>query len=182
MYKQLKKKEAQLSKERRFRKTLDFIQASQEVPRSILDLGSPNQLSERLSQEGFEVSNAHGVDFDLHPEIIAKDGFDAVTIFEVLEHLINPMGILKEIKAPKLYASIPMRLWFAKAYRNKNNEWDQHYHEFEDWQFDWLLQKSGWEVIRSEKWNNPALIPGIRPLLRTFTPRYYIVEARRINV
>ena len=179
MFSTLKKKEAQLSKERRFKRTIDFIQGSEDIPTRILDLGSPNALSERLGQEGFEMENAFGVDFDLHPEIIAKEGFDAVTIFEVLEHLINPMGILKEIKAPKLYASIPMRLWFAKAYRNKNDEWDQHYHEFEDWQFDWLLKKSGWEVVRSEKWTNPALVPGIRPILRTLTPRYYIVEAVR---
>lgn len=181
MYKALKKKEAQRSKEIRFKRTIEFIRKSETQPSKILDLGTPNELSQRMIDEGFKVDNAFGVDFDTNPDILSKDGYDAVTIFEVLEHLLNPMGVLKGIKAPKLYASIPMRLWFAKAYRNKNDEWDQHYHEFEDWQFDWLLEKSGWKVIRSEKWNNPALVPGFRPLLRNFTPRYYIVEAVRIK-
>jgi hypothetical protein len=24
--------------------------------------------------------------------------------------------------------------------------WDRHYHEFEDWQLDWLL-KTGWKIM-----------------------------------
>ena len=39
---------------------------------------------------------------------------------------------------------VPLNLWFASAYRNKTDLWDRHYHEFEDWQFDWLLEKAGW--------------------------------------
>jgi hypothetical protein len=27
------------------------------------------------------------------------------------------------------------------AYRSKTDMWDRHYHEFEDWQLDWLLEK-----------------------------------------
>jgi hypothetical protein len=30
--------------------------------------------------------------------------------------------------------------------------WDRHYHEFEDWQLDWLLEKTGWKIIDSQKW------------------------------
>ena len=43
-------------------------------------------------------------------------------------------------------ASVPLRLWFANAYRNKSDQRDQHFHEFEDWQFDWLLEKAGWKI------------------------------------
>jgi hypothetical protein len=32
--------------------------------------------------------------------------------------------------------------------------WDRHYHEFEDWQLDWLLEKTGWKIIDSQKWTN----------------------------
>jgi hypothetical protein len=32
-------------------------------------------------------------------------------------------------------------LWFSPAYRSKTDMWDRHYHEFEDWQLDWLLEK-----------------------------------------
>jgi hypothetical protein len=36
--------------------------------------------------------------------------------------------------------------------------WDRHYHEFEDWQLDWLLEKTGWKIIDSQKWTNPLKI------------------------
>jgi hypothetical protein len=62
-----------------------------------------------------------------------------------------------------------------------SDERDQHYHEFEDWQFDWLLKKSGWKIIRKEKWRNPSIMPGFRPILRSFYKRYYAIEAEKIN-
>lgn len=169
----------EFTKQDRFKKTLVFLQKNLPKGSRILDLGTPNDMSKFLTDHGYFVDSAYGKDFDLHPEIIAQERYDAVTIFEVLEHLINPMGILVNIKAPKLYASVPLDLWFAKAYRNKKDPWDQHFHEFEDWQFDWLLEKSGWQIERREKWTSPVRKFGIRPILRRFTPRYYIVEAKR---
>ncbi len=180
MLKSLKQKEAALSKKRRFRKTLEFVSQTLPAGSDILDIGTPNELSKFMATNGYKVRNTPEKDLDFHPEIVRMDeSFDAATAFEIFEHLINPMGVLQQIPCKRLYASIPMRLWFSKAYRNKHNEWDQHYHEFEDWQFDWLLKKSGWKVVRREKWTNPALIPGFRPVLRTITPRYYIIEAVR---
>jgi len=167
------------TKKDRFIKTLQFLNEGLPKGSKILDLGTPNDMSVFLQQNGYQVDNAYGKDFDFHPEIISAEGYDAVTIFEVLEHLVNPMGILQQITAPKLYASVPLDLWFAKAYRNKKDPWDQHFHEFEDWQFDWLLNKSGWNIQRREKWTSPVSKIGFRPLLRRFTPRYYIVEALR---
>jgi hypothetical protein len=58
--------------------------------------------------------------------------------------------------------------------------WDRHYHEFEDWQLDWLLEKTGWKIIDSQKWTNP-LKNWYPPLLRYFTNRYYIVYAEKIK-
>ncbi|WP_339606065.1 methyltransferase domain-containing protein [uncultured Roseivirga sp.] len=173
-------KNKQVTKYRRFEQTLEFLKVSLPKGSKILDLGTPNDMSAYLTDYGYQVDNAYGVDFDLNPEIIAKEGYDAVTMFEVLEHLINPMGVLTRVKAPKLFASVPLSLWFAKAYRNKSDEWDQHFHEFEDWQFDWLVEKSGWKIVRTEKWTNPVKNIGFRAILRKFTPRYYIIEGRCI--
>ena len=107
------------------------------------------------------------------------EGIEFVTALEICEHLINPMGVLSALPCDKLIASVPLSLWFAKAYRSKTDPWDRHFHEFEDWQFDWLLEKSGWEVKDSEKWTSPSKKIGIRPFLRNTTPRYYIVYAER---
>ena len=179
MIKWLKKVEKKRAVARRFEKTLKFVGESLPPPSRIFDLGTPNDLSRFLQTQGYDVSNTNGEDLDVDPECIAREGYEATTAFEILEHLVNPMGVLLEIKSPKLFATVPLTLWFSKAYRSKRDPWDRHFHEFEDWQFDWLLEKAGWKVVRRQKWTNPSIIPGIRPLLRSITPRYYAVEAER---
>jgi hypothetical protein len=167
------------TKARRYKKTWAFMEPSMSTGQSILDLGTKNPFSDFLAGKGFTVVNTEGEDLDEFPESVSKHNSDVTTAFEIFEHLLNPLGVLKAIKSDRLFASVPLRLWFAKAYRNKNDRWDQHFHEFEDWQFDWLLEKAGWEIVRREKWTSPTKINGFRPLLRLVTPRYYIVEARR---
>ncbi|HLF63260.1 MAG TPA: hypothetical protein VI603_05895, partial [Saprospiraceae bacterium] len=55
----------------------------------------------------------------------------------------------------------------------------RHYHEFEPRQFDMLLNKAGWNIVASEKWTSYDNKIGLRPLLRRFTNRYYIVYCTR---
>ena len=138
-----------------------------------------NPFSQILRSEGYTVENTKGEDLDLNFEAVQHSDCEVITAFEIFEHLVAPFNVLREIKANKLIASIPLRLWFSKAYRNENDPWDRHYHEFEDWQFNWLLEKAGWQIVDSAKWTNPTKKIGFRPLLRLFTPRYYIVCAER---
>ena len=96
--------------------------------------------------------------------------------------MLAPFNILNQIKASKLIASVPLKLWFANAYWNEKDDWDKHYHEFEEKQFNFLLQKTGWKIIDSEKWTPKSTFKfGIRPILRMFTKRYYIVYCERIT-
>lgn len=165
---------------RRYANTLDFIASSEKPPKRILDLGEPNPLGAILRGRGYEVVNTEsGVDLDLHPEVASRDDVDAVTAFEILEHLVAPFGVLRAMNAPRLFATVPLQMWFVPAYRNPDDPWDRHFHEFEDWQFDWLVEKAGWKIIRRERWTGPVRRLGIRPLLRLMTPRYYAVEAIR---
>ena len=165
--------------QRRYNLTLRFLQKVLPAPATILDLGVKNPFSEIMEQNGYTVFNTSGEDLDILPEIVKKYNVDAVTAFEIFEHLIAPFNVLSKIKSTKLIASVPLNLWFAKAYRSKTDLWDRHYHEFEDWQFDWLLEKSSWKIIETQKWTSPIKKIGFRPILRTFTPRYYIVYAER---
>jgi len=167
------------SLQRRYNKTFKFLYASAKPPLRILDLGTPNPFSNLLINKGFKVVNTNGEDLDDNPECVSQYEADLTTAFEIFEHLINPLSVLKQLPTKKLIASVPLSLWFAKAYKSKTDEWDRHFHEFEDWQFDWLLKKAGWEVVRKEKWTSPINKFGIRPFLRLLTPRYYIVEAIR---
>ena len=116
---------------------------------------------------------------DFLTDIVKEHDVDAVTSFEIFEHMLAPLNILRDIKSTKLITTIPLSLWFAKAYRSKTDKWDRHYHEFEDWQFDWLLEKAGWEIKETKKWTSPINKIGFRPILRKFTPRYYAVYAEK---
>lgn len=167
--------------ERRFRLTLAWVRAVLPPPARLLDLGPPNTLGERFREVGYEVSFTGAVDLDEKPEV-AAEAADAVTAFEVLEHVLNPLGVLQAVTAPRLFASVPLSLWFAPAYRHPTDPWDRHFHEFEDWQFDWLLDKAGWRITRRTKWTNPTpgFPLGVRPWLRRVTPRWYVVEAERL--
>lgn len=165
--------------QKRFRHTLAFLKKHIPLSDKILDLGVENPFSKIMTDEGFSVVNTSGEDLDNNQDALRNSEYDVVTAFEIFEHLLNPYTVLQNIKANKLLISVPLRLWFSPAYRSKTDQWDRHYHEFEDWQLDWLLEKTGWKIIDREKWTNPVNKFGIRPLLRRFTNRYYIVYAER---
>jgi hypothetical protein len=166
--------------DRRFRKTLQFMESSLVPPARVLDLGASNPFAEIMRREGYTVQNTEG-DLDDVPEVVRGVEAEAATAFEILEHLVAPLNVLRELPVQRLFATVPLRLWFATAYWNPDDPWDRHYHEFESRQFDWLLEKAGWEIVRAEKWTGPVPgVLGIRPLLRRFTPRWYAVEAVRV--
>lgn len=166
---------------KRFKLTLEFLKKHISTSEAILDLGVKNPFSEIMISEGYTVKNTKGEDLDEDHSAIENSSADVVTAFEIFEHLLSPYELLKSLKVEKLVISVPLRLWFASAYRSKTDKWDRHYHEFEDWQLDWLLEKTGWKIIDRQQWTNPVKKYGIRPLLRRFTNRYYIVYAERIS-
>lgn len=164
---------------RRYNYTLEFLQSVLPAPATVLDLGVRNELSEVMESYGYKVINTSGEDLDEIYSAVENNEIDAVTSFEIFEHMLAPYNILKRIKAKKLITTVPLKLWFAKAYKSDTDAWDRHYHEFEDWQFDWLLEKKGWQIKQTKKWTSPVNVIGFRPILRKFTPRYYAVYAER---
>ncbi|MDO6760889.1 methyltransferase [Tamlana sp. 2_MG-2023] len=166
---------------KRFKHTIEFLEKHINTSESILDLGVVNPFSKIMKAHGYQVENTKGEDLDTDTSNIINSEAEVITAFEIFEHLLSPFTVLKAIKSDKLVASIPLKLWFSSAYRSKTDMLDRHYHEFEDWQFDWLLEKAGWKIIDRQKWTNPTKKIGIRPILRWFTPRYYIVYAERIK-
>lgn len=167
---------------KRFERTLNFLKASVAPPANLLDLGAQNPFTAVMEEAGYKVTNTpEAVDLDLDFSAVESTEYDVVTAFEIFEHLVAPFNLLRAIKAPYLVASVPLKLWFADAYWNESDPWDRHYHEFESRQFDMLLEKSGWKILRSQKWASPVSKLGIRPILRRFTPRYYIVFCERLK-
>jgi len=165
---------------KRYKHTITFLK--EVIPNTslkILDLGVRNPFVDYMEREGYTVHNTSGEDLDLDNTAVQKQDYDVVTAFEIFEHLLAPFHLVNEIKGDKIVASVPLKLWFSSAYRSKTDIWDRHYHEFEDWQFDWIFEKAGWEIKRREKFTHPVKKIGFRPILRLFTPRYYLIYAER---
>jgi hypothetical protein len=164
---------------KRFNITLDFLKKHTKTNEIIFDLGVPNPFSKIMEANGYQVINTKGEDIDINQSALQNENYEVFTAFEIFEHLLNPFTVLQNVKADKILISIPLRLWFSPAYRSKTDMWDRHYHEFEDWQLDWLLEKTGFKIIDRVKFTHPVKKIGFRPLLRLFTPRYYLVYAER---
>lgn len=167
----------------RYEKTLRFLQKHVPKSKKILDLGTTNDFSEIMKNAGYEVENTNGENLDVDFKVVLDSEADIVTAFEIFEHMLAPFNLLNSVKNKKLVASVPLKLWFANAYWNENDDWDKHYHEFETKQFEFLLNRTNWKIIDSEKWKsfNPKKI-GIRPLLRRFNNRYLIVYCEKTNL
>lgn len=168
-------------RQKRYKKTLRFLEKHIPKGTKILDLGTRNPFSEIMEQEGYTVYNTQGEDLDVDFKNINQKDIELVTAFEIFEHLFAPFNVLQAIQTDKLIISIPLKLWFAEAYWGED-DWDKHYHEFEPKQLDFLLKRTGWKIVDSEKWtsSNPWKI-GLRPILRHFYPRYYIVYCEKIK-
>ncbi len=165
---------------RRFKRTRGFVKKHLPKNASLLDLGTPNALSAFLTTAGYSVQNTKGENLDTDYHTYLNTDVDCVTAFEIFEHMLAPYNILSQVNCNKLIASVPLKLWFARAYWNNKDDWDKHYHEFEQKQFDFLLEKSGWVIKDSMRWASPDYKKiGIRPLLRYITPRYYMVYCER---
>ena len=164
---------------KRYDKTLSILKEVCPSPSVIYDLGVINPFTEIMKENNYKVYNSGSQYLDIDFKLYIPDDVDLVTGFEILEHLVSPYPLLSSLNAKRLFITVPLNLWFSKAYRSKTDERDRHFHEFEEWQFDWLLEKAGWKIIKKEKWTNPSFKLGLRPLLRNFHNRYYAVYAER---
>ena len=164
---------------KRYQRTLSLLKEVCPSPSVIYDLGVANPLAQLMIDNDYKVYNSGAQDLDIDFKLDIPDDVDLVTGFEILEHLVSPFPLLSSLNAKRLFLTVPLNLWFSKAYRSKTDQRDRHFHEFEEWQFDWLLEKAGWKIIRKEKWTNPSFKLGLRPLLRNFHNRYYAVYAER---
>ena len=63
----------------------------------IYDLGIRNPFSEIMEKEGYKVINSEGQDFDFEYDIKIPKEVDLVTGFEILEHLVSPFPLLKNL-------------------------------------------------------------------------------------
>ena len=162
--------------ERRYQRTLSFLEKHFSKKDLILDLGVKNDLADFLINSGYKIKNTSGQDLDIDYKFIRD--YKYITAFEIFEHMFAPFNILNEASG-KLIASVPLKLWFASAYWSNDDNLKCHYHEFEIKQFNYLLSRTGWKLIDHEIWKSYNNRIGIRSVLRRFYPRYYIIYAEK---
>ena len=81
--------------QKRFQKTLAFLNQNIEKGSHILDLGVQNPMSELMKANGYKVENTHGEDLDEDQTGLINSNAEVVTAFEILEHLLSPYHVLK---------------------------------------------------------------------------------------
>ncbi|HDP76377.1 MAG TPA: methyltransferase, partial [Bacteroidales bacterium] len=93
---------AEKLKQIRFKKTISFFKKVEPNCKHILDLGVQNELSNKFALLGYNVQNTQGEDLDLEPELLKnyKDA-EVITAFEILEHLVSPYVLLKNLPADR---------------------------------------------------------------------------------
>ena len=108
----------------RYRKTLALLNEILPNGGVIYDLGVRNPFSEIMEKEGFKVINTDGQDLDIDYNLNIPKNVDLITGFEILEHLVSPFPLLKNLNCKKIFVTVPMNLWFSKAYRSKTDPFD----------------------------------------------------------
>lgn len=133
-----------------------------------LDIGERNTLTERL-EAAFKIS-IDSTYKDLDEEFICPGvNYDTVIFSHVIEHLFNPLFCLENIKKVMkpdgiLVIACPIKPHFIT--------WGKgHFHEMDDYRFEKLLDRAGFEIIAWEKFHNLRSwrsFIGFRPILRQF--------------
>jgi len=142
---------------RRYDHTRRFIS---ELYGDVLDCGERSLLTGIIEEKfKIKIKNTPG-DLDILP---IEGFYDFILAFEIIEHLMNPLWFLMQIKKAlkpngKFYLSTPVNkpkfLWRR-----------DHFHEFDEYRLNILLEKAGFEVVRKER-KRFYFITGIRPIIR----------------
>lgn len=149
-----------------------------DIEYDILDVGEYNPFSKRLEYHlGYKIDNTTG---NLDVKIkTPKKVYDLIVFSHVIEHLFNPLYVLKELRKRLSISGIMI---IALPQRPKFLWTDHHFHEIDHYRMQELLKEAGFEILTYKKlriWRRFSFyLSGIRPILRIFwkTNSIYIVQ------
>ncbi|MDH4071438.1 MAG: class I SAM-dependent methyltransferase, partial [Ignavibacteria bacterium] len=126
----------------------------------VLDCGEPNLLKEMIQNRcGIQIESTNG-DLDL---VRLSGSFDRVLAFEVIEHLMNPLRFLLQVKS---VLSSNGRLFISTPINKPKFLWrEDHFHEFDEYRLEILLRKAGFHVVKKQIMRFYR-ITGVRPIIR----------------
>lgn len=127
-----------------------------EVP--IFDVGSGDSwLRDELRREYYGEIYTTDVDLDDGLLPFADGFFKAITSFEVIEHLMNPLFHIRELlrvcdNGGRLYLTTPNdSSLIYKAEHLLGRKYAPHFHQFSMCDLNLLLEKGGWKVTKAWK-------------------------------
>jgi len=145
----------------------------QEYGLSFADIGTPNPKMEKLKELlRIAVDQIAVPDFNFDP-LPKHKKYDVIFCLEVLEHLQNPLFLMRELKSilsdiGTIFLTMPSNPYFLK--------YDYHFNEMRKKDFiKWILDPLDLVLVRHRRYNFMrdwrALFVGIRPLLRSIRDR-----------
>jgi len=162
---------------KRAKETIKFCNFSKNA--IVLDIAENNKMSIYIADEkNITIVNTSGdLDYVIIPDVDIK--YKYVTCFQIIEHLMNPRLFFDNLyriatEDVILYLSYPSRL---KIMWND----EEHFHEYDRLRFEYLLKKTGWEIVREKKIYVSIIPNGIRPLVRNFMPQTIIYKIVKIE-
>ena len=161
----------------RWEKTLSFIDKFH--ANLGLDIGDRTPFTDQLEAHYHCLFANTTIDLD---EGKLTGEYDVITALEIIEHLFNPLHLLKEIssvlkESGKLYLSTPKGkphfLWSK-----------DHFHEMNEKSLMSLINRAGFKVIRKDEIRIQPVsfyFRGIRPLFRLIYERHWLMELELKN-
>ncbi len=163
------------SSSHRFALTLAFIGPT--LRGTALDVGPRTPFTDLLERHyGLSIDTTEG-DLD---EIELHGSYDVVFHFEVLEHLMNPLFHLRQVRRVLKEDGV---MFLSTPLAKPHFLWSPyHFHEMHPRELTLLLERAGFRVVRSARHRFhplPRYLTGIRPLLRLVLERFVILEVRK---
>lgn len=157
---------------KRYRSTIEFI--GDHHLGAVLDIGERNPLTEQLEDRyGITIENTT-VDLDLVP---LSGTYDTVFCFEVIEHLMNPLHLMLQIRGVLKESG---RLFMSTPKHKPHFLWGKyHFTEYDEKRLLALVARAGFRIIRFEEFRTMPFwwhFLGIRPLIRAFYNKVLILE------
>ena len=143
---------------RRYAFTLGFIQ---NFSGDILDCGEPNILKEMIEKKfSLRISSTGEIDLDVSK---ISGRYDVVFAFEIIEHLMNPLWFLTQVRESLRPGGI---VYLSTPINKPKFFWrHDHFHEFDEYRLLNLMDKAGFVVEKKERRRFYSL-SGVRPLIR----------------
>jgi len=141
---------------------------------AILDIGERNPLTERFEKRaGVTIQNTSG-DLDC---LTLEGVYDSVFCFEVIEHLMNPLNLLLEIRKVLRPSG---RLFLSTPKHKPHFLWGKyHFTEFDEQRLTALVSRAGFLIRRKAEFRTMPFwwhFLGIRPLMRMVYNKVFILE------